>query len=65
MQIGLFQSPQHISNLWKVRDQEREDLRDRQLQLDYKITSKQWINDLPPISQAKLWNKDIQIKTTR
>ena len=62
MQTGLFHSPQHISNLWKVRDQEREDLRDRQLQLDYKITSKQWINDLPPISQAKLWNKDIQIK---
>ena len=27
------------------------------------VTPKQWINDLPPIAQAKLWNNDIFNKT--
>ena len=53
--------PAHIKNLWQIRKQARDDLRDRQIQLDYRITTKQWIN-LPPISQAKLWYNKPQIK---
>ena len=64
MQSGLFEySPAHIKALWTIRKQEREDLRSRDIQLDYTVTPKQWINDLPPIAQAKLWNNDIFNKT--
>ena len=34
----------------------RENLRDRGIQIDYPLSTKQWINALPPIAQAKLWN---------
>ena len=34
----------------------RENLRDRGKKLDYIWSTKQWINVLLPISQAKLWN---------
>ena len=34
----------------------RENLRERGKKLDYILSPKQWINALPPISQAKLWN---------
>ena len=59
-----MESSAHIKNLWKIREQAREDLRDRHLQLDFRITNKQWINDLPAILKAKLWNNDPQIKIT-
>ena len=26
------------------------------MQIDYPLSTKQWINALPPIAQAKLWN---------
>ena len=28
----------------------------------YTVTPKQWINDLPPVAQAKNWNNDTQPK---
>ena len=61
MQKGLhrFAHP-HISRLWTVRQQEREDLRDQSVKLSFPVTGKQWINDLPPILHAKLWNEDTQ-----
>ena len=34
----------------------RENLRDRGKKLDYTLSQKQYINFLPPIAQAKLWN---------
>ena len=34
----------------------RENLRERGKKLGYTLSPKQWINALPPISQAKLWN---------
>ena len=34
----------------------RENLRDQGKKLDYTLSQKQYINDLPPIAQAKLWN---------
>ena len=49
-------SPLHIKKLWKLKKITRENLRDRGIQIDYPLSTKQWINALPPIAQAKLWN---------
>ena len=49
-------SPLHIHNLWRLREVNRENLRDRGKKLDYTLSQKQYINALPPIAQAKLWN---------
>ena len=57
--------PAHTKNLWKIKEQVPDNPRDWQIQLDYRITTKLWINDLPPISQAKLWNNDLQIKNNK
>ena len=45
-----------ISDLWRVREMNHENLRDRAKKIDYPMSQKQWINSLPPIAQAKLWN---------
>ena len=49
-------SPSHIRKLWREKEMTRENLRERGKKLDYILSPKQWINALPPISQAKLWN---------
>ena len=49
-------SPYHVRDLWVRKESTRDDLRDRGLQLDYPLSNKQWINNLPPIAQAKLFN---------
>ena len=49
-------SPSHIKKLWKLKKISRENLRDRGIQIEYPLSPKQWINALPPIAQAKLWN---------
>jgi len=54
-------SPLHIRKLWKERVL-RENLRQDNKVLEYPLTSRQWINNLAPIAQAKLWNSDPQIK---
>ena len=46
MQSRIMESPANIKNLWKIREQACDDLRDRQIQIDYRITSKQWIKHL-------------------
>ena len=30
--------------------------------MTYTVTTKQWINDLPPITHAKIWNNNTQPK---
>ena len=51
--------PQHVQNLWTRNTQGREGrYSDRQLR--YETTSKQWIHNLAPIAQVKLWNSKIQ-----
>ena len=50
-------SPLHIQALWRERVVTRENLRDRGNNIEYPLSQKQWINALPPIAQAKLWNK--------
>ena len=49
-------SPSHIRKLWREKEMTRENLRNRGKKLDNTLSTKQWINALPPISQAKLWN---------
>ena len=48
-------SPWNVKRLWEYQEQSR-DLRDRGIKLHYTVTPKQWINNLSPISSAKLWN---------
>ena len=63
MQSGVWTySPEHIKNLWQIRTSEVNYLRDTTLKMTYTVTSKQWINDLPPITHAKLWNNYTQPK---
>ena len=40
----------------EIKKKTLENLRDRGIQIDYPLSTKQWINALPPIAQAKLWN---------
>ena len=62
MQASLDKtSPLPIRKLWKEHAL-RDNLRQDNQVLDYPLTSKQWINNLAPIAQAKLWNSDPQIK---
>ena len=49
-------SPFHIRELWTIKESTWEDLRDRGLQLDCPLSTKQWINTLSPIAQTKLFN---------
>ena len=63
IQSGVWTySPEHIKNLWQIRTSEIIYLRDTTLKMTYTVTSKQWINDLPPITHAKLWNNNTQPK---
>jgi hypothetical protein len=57
---GKF-APKHIKKLWPVRDKQ-ERLRGNDLMIDYPFSNKQYVNNLPPIAQAKLWNNDKQDK---
>jgi len=57
MQSGLHEtSPNHVKRLWQIKSQPREALRDQGVKIHYKLTKKEWINQLAPIAQAKLWN---------
>ena len=41
---------------WKIKSQNRENLRNNGLRLQYAASNRQWVNDLAPVCQAKLWN---------
>ena len=68
MNSGLqVKSPSHIKYLWNVEDNGREGLRSTYTKINPIISSRQWINDLPPNGQARLWNKselEINAKTS-
>ena len=54
---GIFhKSPYNVKKLWTLHETWREDLRVKGQKLYFKVTPKQWINNLPPIAGAKLWN---------
>ena len=57
---GKF-APPHIKKLWPAREKQ-ERLRGNDLKIDYPFSNKQYVNNLPPIAQAKLWNNDKQDK---
>ena len=48
--------PSNIKSLWAIKAQSVHNLRDRGIILDYKIDSREWINNLPDIKHVKLWN---------
>ena len=57
VQSGLAdKSPNHIKQLWRIKEQGRKGLRGTNAILNPIISSCQWINDLPPNQQAQLWN---------
>ena len=57
IQSGLAEnSPYHVRELWKIKSQNRENLRNNGLRLQYAASNRQWVNDLAPVRQAKLWN---------
>jgi hypothetical protein len=57
VQSGLENnSPFHVKALWRPRLQQQIQLRQRGIILDFPVTAKEWINRLPLICQAKLWN---------
>ena len=49
-----------INSLWTIKAQSEHNLRDRGISLDYKVYSLEWINNLPDIKQARLWNSQNQ-----
>jgi hypothetical protein len=57
IQSGLEKaSPYHVKALWTPRAQPKHLLRDNGIMLTYPLSSKEHINRLPLIAQAKLWN---------
>ena len=60
MQSGLWEhSPFHVRELWTIKQQTRENLRSNGIRLQYVASNKQWINNLAPVQQVKIWNKCI------
>jgi hypothetical protein len=57
IQSGLEQaSPFHVKALWQIREHTEYNLRETGILLKYPVSSKEYINRLPLICQAKLWN---------
>ena len=57
VQSGIHQdSPYNIKALWNVREQTRTDLRDQGIMLAYPVSHKEYINTLPALEQAKIWD---------
>ena len=50
-------APSNVRKLWTKKPIKRLDLRLQNTQLLHPVTTKQWINNLPPVAQAKLWNR--------
>ena len=51
-------------DLWPARDRQ-ERLRGDDLFIEFPRSNKQYVNNLPPIAQAKLWNNDTQYKGSK
>ena len=57
MQASMWEhSPRHTRCLWEKEEKARVDLRDKPSRIRHAIDSRQFINNLAPIAQAKLWN---------
>ena len=52
--------PPNVQQLWTTYNNPRGDTRTSEKQLTYKSTHLQWIHNLAPIAQVKLWNRSLQ-----
>ena len=58
IQTGLHEcSPDHIRQLWTIRDNNNFILRDKTMKIETIFTTKDWITRLAPTRQANLWNR--------
>ena len=55
MKVGLV-GPVHVLSLWTRLSSERGTGRYSDKMLTYQSTPKQWLHNLAPIAQVKLWN---------
>ena len=55
MKVGLV-GPVHVHSLWTRLAPERGTGRYSDKMLTYQATPKQWLHNLAPIAQVKLWN---------
>ena len=57
IQSGLYEkAPAHIRNLWNIKSNNAHILRDRGMMIEQPFTKKDWIRNLAPSAQARLWN---------
>ena len=57
IQSGLSEhSPPNVKQLWNIKTQNRTDLRDKGIILDFPVCGKHSINQVPLVAHAKLWN---------
>ena len=52
--------PPNVQHLWTIYNNPREESRTSEMQLTYRSTHRQWIHNLAPIAQVKIWNTNIQ-----
>ena len=52
--------PPNVQQLWTMYNNPRGDTRTSEKQLTYKSTHLQWIHNLAPIAQVKLWNRNLR-----
>ena len=58
IQSGLCEyAPKHIRNLWHIKANFEHILRDRGMIIEIPFSKKDWIRNLAPSAQAKLWNE--------
>ena len=49
-------SPNNTKSMWIIKAQSEHNLREGGIVLDYNVDSCEWINNLPDIKHARLWN---------
>ena len=58
-------SPYNVQQLWTIRERHRDNMRDTGSLLEYPRSSLQWVNNLPTVAQAKLWNNCKLVKDVK
>ena len=59
IQSGIHStSPNNVQKLWRQKLDTRE-LRDKGIKLDFIVSNRDYINNLPPIRHAKIWNNQL------
>ena len=56
IQSGIHStSPLNVQKLW-TQKQDTHELRNKGIKLDFKVSNRDYINNLPPVRHAKIWN---------